>query len=99
MFAMKSHPSLHYTFYLAELTRFLTCQGIYQLTNILSTPMQGQCNLLSLDVFKDDDDLKQVPQPILIFIGLMKKSNVLKIISKRAPENQNPLPGARATQG
>ena len=77
MVAIKSHQTLHYTFYLAELIQFLTWQGIYQLTNILSTPMQGQCNLLSLDVFKDDvGDLKQVPQPIfltiLIFMRLLK---------------------------
>ena len=61
MVAIESHQTLHYTFYLAELIQFLTWQGIYQLTNILSTPMQGQCNLLSLDVFKDDFNLKQVP--------------------------------------
>jgi len=41
-------------------------QGIYQLTNILSTPMQGQCNLLSLDVFKDDVDLKQVHEQLKV---------------------------------
>jgi len=36
-------------------------QGIYQVVNTLSTPMQGQCNLLSLDTFKDEvvDFLKQ----------------------------------------
>ena len=68
MVAMKSHPSLQATFYLVELILFLTWQGIYQLTNILSTPMQGQCNLLSLDVFKDDViGLKQVPRLIFYF--------------------------------
>ena len=73
MVPMKSHPSLQATFYLAELIRFLTWQGIYQLTNILSTPMQGQCNLLSLDVFKDDvGDLKKVPQPISLTILIFK---------------------------
>ena len=73
MVAMKSHPSLQATFFLAELIRFLTWQGIYQLTNILSTPMQGQCNLLSLDVFKDDvGDLKKVPQPISLTILIFK---------------------------
>ena len=50
--------------------KFLSWQGIYQLANILSTPMQGQCNLLSLDTFKDEVDipfLKQVPKIVLLF--------------------------------
>jgi len=33
---------------------------IYRLTNTLSTPMQTQCNLLSLDVFRDESELKPV---------------------------------------
>ena len=68
-------------------SKFLTCQGIYQLTNILSTPMQGQCNLLSLDVFKDDVDLKQVPQPFVLnnfdFHWTNEKSKCLKDLVKK----------------
>lgn len=37
-------------------------QGIYQLANILSTPMQGQCNLLALDTFKDEVDIPFLKQ-------------------------------------
>jgi len=52
-------------------------QGIYQLTNILSTPMQGQCNLLSLDVFKDDvNDLKKVHETLKL--ELQHLSNEVK---------------------
>ena len=35
-------------------------QDIYQIVEILSTPMQSQCNLLSLDIFKDD--IPKVPK-------------------------------------
>ena len=41
-------------------------QEIYQLTEILSTPMQSQCNLLSLDVFKDD--IPQVPRKTMMSV-------------------------------
>lgn len=37
---------------------------IYRLTNTLSTPMQTQCNLLSLDVFRDESELKPVYQTL-----------------------------------
>ena len=34
-------------------------QELYDLSNTLATPMQSQCNLFSLDVFKDE--LPEVP--------------------------------------